>query len=146
MGTLTNNAMRSTDVRLRFFAAGMKEFITDTMDFSVKENATESEDQINGADAADPYSVFNFWDIDFNGRQKDNQFMTDFLTNIASRRAGTGETPGVVTVEARRKDGVTNVYTFSGVTRKAMSMNVSGRADPFKLAGGWKCVNFTQIQ
>lgn len=146
MGTLTNNNMRSTDVRLRFFAAGQKEIVTSTLDFSVKENATEGEDQINGEDAADAFHVFNLWDISFNGTQKDNTMLTEFLTNILNERAGLGENPAVVTMEARTKKGVTNVYTFTGVTRKAVELTVSGRSDPFKIAGGWRCKNFKQVQ
>lgn len=139
MGTLTNGAMRSEDVACRFFTTGNQEKILEHLSFTIKENASTGADSLCGADRDDPYSVTNYFEMDFEGRQKDLQFLTDLISNIASKDANTGEKPAVLEFSATTKLGVTTAFVFTGVTRKPFNLSASGRAELFKMGAGFFC-------
>jgi hypothetical protein len=142
MSTLTNNNIRSTDVSCRFFSIGNQEILLNHLDFSIKEMASEGVDSICGAVRDDPYTVTNYFDVDFNGTQLDMTLLNEYIANIASRDSHTGENPASVSFQSTTKKGVTNTYVFTGITRKAFNMSASGRADPFKFTSGFKAKNF----
>jgi hypothetical protein len=142
MSTQTNNNIRSEDVQLRFFEDANTERVLNHISISIKENATEGVDSICGQKSDDPYTVFNFWDVDFEGTQKDLALIDAYLANIAAKQANTGENPAVAIFEAVNKKAVTTTYTFSGITRKPVALSASGRADPFKISTGFKAKNF----
>ena len=142
MTTQTNNNIRSEDVNCRFFTTGKKEIQLNSMDFDVEEMATEGVDNLCGRDRADPYTVTDYFAVIFNGTQTNNDLLDDFLANILSKDSDTGENPSIVTVEITTKQAVTSVYVFTGCTRKPFKLSASGRADPWKLASGFKCKKF----
>lgn len=142
MTTQTNQNERSEDVACRFFSTGNKEIQLNHLDFEIKEMATEGVDNIAGQKRADPYTVTDYFDVGFNGTQTNQDLLDDFLANIASKDANTGETGATVTMEVTTKQAVTSVYVFTGVTRKAFGLSASGRADPFKFASGFKAKNY----
>lgn len=145
MGTLTNNNIRSEDVSMRFFSAGNAEVLTNTLDFTVTEMASVGADSLNGQKTDDPYSVHNYWDIDYNGTQLDTSMIDELLGNLAAKKAGTGENPGVVTLAITNKKGVTTIYTFSGITRKPQKLSASGRVELFKMGSGFMCKLFQKV-
>jgi hypothetical protein len=145
MGTLTNNNIRSGDVAMRFFTAGQNEILTNTLDFTISEQATEGVDSLCGTTRDDPYTVTNFFDIAYNGTQLDTSLLDELLANIANKDANQGENPAVCTLTITTKKGVGKVYAFSGVTRKAWTMSASGRSDPWKMGHGFKCKHFDPV-
>ena len=149
MSTTTNNTMRSEDVQCRFFTGasggGNQEVILDHLNFTVKENATTGSDDVCGQKRGDPFSVTNYFEVDYEGRQKDLSVLTDLISNIASKDDNTGELPAVLTMQATTKLGVTTTFTFTGVTRKPFTLSASGRSDPFKMGSGFFCKDMVQV-
>lgn len=144
MTASTNNNIRSEDVSLRFFEAGNNELALNHMSFSIKENASEGVDSICGQKADDPYTVFNFWDVDFEGTQTNMKLLRSYLANILAKQANTGENPATVIMQATDKKAVTTTFTFTGITRKPVALTASGRADPFKIGSGFKAKSMVE--
>jgi hypothetical protein len=144
MTTSTNNNERSEDVNCRFFSTGKKELLLNHLDFDIEEMASEGVDSLAGQKRDDPYTVTNYFSVTFNGTQTDQSLLDEFLANIASKDANTGENPAVVTVEMETKQAVTNTYVFTAVTRKPFKLGASGRSDPFKFSSGFKCKKFVK--
>ena len=142
MSTLANNNIRSTNVSCRFFSVGNSEVLLNHLDFTIKEMASEGVDSICGTLRDDPYTVVNYFDVDFTGTQLDMTLLNEFIANIASKDANTGENPAVITFQATSMQGLTYTYVFTGVTRKAFTLGASGRADPFKFTSGFKAKLF----
>jgi hypothetical protein len=143
MTAQTNNVMRSEDVSLRYFVTGNTEIVLEHISFTIKQVATTGSDNVCGQKRGDPFVVTDYFEVDFEGRQRDLSLLADLITNIASHDASTGENPAVLAFGATPIGQALKNFTFNGVTRKPFTMSASGRADLFKMGAGFYCKDFT---